>query len=270
MKEIYTIFSPHSPLLISKIGREHSEKLKKSITAWKYIRQKIYSIDPQKIIIIMPEYSKFANISINQCETYKINFKEFGDLSLEFEVRGDLDFSTRLKYFLRKNDFPVSVFSDPEINYKSFVPLYYLNKYHTSSRGFEKDMKHTDVKTEFVIINCSLNDLSYHVKFGELLSDFMETTNERMVLVACGDFIKEMKEENINEIDKSFKFFVDSIKKKKYEKIFEHDTEFKSGNYIGMKPFAVISHNLSHQKSIPNILSLDREFNEIYLTCEFE
>ncbi|MDD4289737.1 MAG: hypothetical protein PHH83_00480 [Patescibacteria group bacterium] len=270
MKEIYTILSPHNPLLISRIGKEHSDKLKKSITAWKYIRQKIYSIDPQKIIIIMPEYNKFNNISINQCETYKINFKEFGDLSVEFELKGDLDFSTKLKYFLRKNAFPVSIFSDTEINYKSFVPLYYLNKYHISSKGFEKDMKHEETNTEFVVINCSMSDVSQHIKFGELLSDFMEEANERIVLIACGDFIKEIKEENVHEVDKLLKIFVDSIEQRKYNNIFDHCEEFKHGNYMGLKPFAVISHNLSHQKSTPKILSLEREFNEIYLTCEFE
>jgi aromatic ring-opening dioxygenase catalytic subunit (LigB family) len=270
MKEIYTILTPHNPLLISKIGGEHSEKLKKSITAWKYIRQKIYSIDPEKIIIIMPEYSKFNNISINQCQSYKINFKEFGDLSIEFEVNGDLDFSTRLKYYLRKNDFPVSLFSDSEINYKSFVPLYYLNKYHISSKGFEKDMKHEEVNTEFIMINCSSGDLAYHTKFGELLSNFIEEANERIVLIACGDFIKEIKEENIKQTEELLEVFIDSIKKKKYNNIFKHEEEFKNGTYPGLKPFVAISHNLSHQKSIPNILSLDREFNEIYLTCEFE
>ena len=270
MKEIYTVFSPHNPLLISKIGGEHSLKLKKSITAWKYIRQKIYSIDPQKIIIIMPEYSRFNNISINQTESYIVNFKEFGDLSSEFEVNGDLDLSTRFKYYLRKNNFPVSIFSDREINYKSFVPLYYLNKYHTFSKGFEKDIKHEPTQTEFIMINCSGSDLNYHLKFGELLSDFMETSNERIVLIACGDFVKDIKEESSKDVDKLLEIFINSIKNKKYSDILKHEEEFKNGNYLGIKPFAVISHNLSHQKSIPNILALDKEFNEDYLTCEFE
>ncbi|HNZ86202.1 MAG TPA: hypothetical protein PLD95_00100 [bacterium] len=270
MKEVYTIFSPHNPLLISKIGGKHSDKLKKSITAWEHIRQKIYNIDPQKIIIIMPEYSKFNNISINQCESYSINFKDFGDLSAGFEVMGDMDFSTKLKYFLRKNDFPVSIFSDSEINYKSFVPFYFLNQYHVFSKGPDKDIKQESKNTEFIIINCSASDLSYHLKFGKLLFDFIKKSDEKIVVIACGDFAKEIKKEDRKSIEELLKLFVDSIKNKKYNDFLKYTNQFENGNYLGIKPFAVISNHLLEQKLTPNILSIDIEFKEIYLTCEFE
>ncbi len=270
MKDVYTIFSPHNPFLISKVGKEHSEKLKKSITSWKYIRQKIYSVDPKKIIIILPQYNKFNNISINQCDDYVVNFKEFGDLSLEFQISGDLDFSTKLKYYLRENDFNVSVFSNREINYKAFVPLYYLNKYHTNSKGFKNEMKHEPNDTEFVFINCSMADFHYHIKFGKLLSKFIESYDSRVVVVSCGDFVKDVNQESFTEAEKLLEEFINSVKKKKYDNIFQFEDEFKKADYAGVKPFIVVSQILKDQKLAHNILSLEKAFNEIYLTCEFE
>jgi aromatic ring-opening dioxygenase LigB subunit len=269
MNNIYTFFIPHSPLMISKIGEEHSQKLFSSIKALKDIKQKIYDISPDKIFIITPPSKSFNNIVINQSEEYIVNFKSFGDLSLEFKAPGDLDYSTRLRDFLRQEDFQVNLFSDKIVDYGSFVPLYYLNKYHTFSKGFENKLVHDpNTKNEFIIINSSQSDLDYHWKFGELLAKFLVNKREKIVILACGDLlgpVKKKKDENLELANK----LIDLLKEGKYQDIIKEEG-LKKGSYPGIKPLMSIAPLISKLGLKANILSLDKEFNEIYLTVEFQ
>lgn len=271
MQQIHSFFIPHNPLMISKIGQEYSEKISASIDSLKKIRKKIYSINPDKIFIITPAIGGFKNIIINQSEKYLVNFQEFGDLSLEFEVEGDLDYSTRLRDFLRKNKFSVNLFSEKKVYHMSFIPLYYLNKYHTSSKGFENEIIHDiNIQNEFIIIHCSDNDLKYHLKFGELLNEFLSKEDGNIIVIACGDLVKHIKSQKEQEVSEISHKIIDNIKEKQYKRIFGFEDYFKKGLYPGIKPFVSIIPLISELNLYPKILSLDREFNEVYLTVEFE
>lgn len=270
MNNIYTFFIPHSPLMISKIvGEEHSQKVLSSIRALKDIKQKIYDINPDKIFIITSSSKNFNNIIINQSEEYSVNFKSFGDLSLEFEVLGDLDYSTKLRDFLRKKDFPVNLFSNKIVDHTSFVPLYYLNKYHTFSKGFENELIHDPhIKNEFVIINSSQAELDYHWKFGELFSEFLFDKREKIVVLACGDLLGSI---NKNQ-DKSLELvnkFIELLKTGSYQEIIKEEI-LKKDYYLGIKSLICIAPLVSKLNLKANILALDNEFNKIYLTTEFQ
>ena len=268
MSQIHTFFIPHNPLMISKIGQEHSKKVLSSIKALKDIKQKIYDINPDKIFIIAPPPSNsFNNIIINQSEKYLVNFKSFGDLSLEFEAPGDLDYSTKLKDFLRYNDFKVNLFSDEIVDHGSFVPLYYLNKYHTSSKGFENELIHDPhIKNEFIIINSSKSNSEYHLKFGELFYKFLKEQKESIVVIACGDLLGRVKKRKDHHIEVTNQI-IDSLKNGQYKGISKLSGEFKKGFYPGIKPLMTIIPLISKLNLKANILSLDKEFNEIYLTA---
>ena len=277
MSQIHTFFIPHNPLMISKIGQEHSKRISSSIKALKDIKQKIYDIDPDKIFIITPPSNNFDNIIINQSEKYLVNFKSFGDLSLEFEAPGDLDYSTRLRDFLRHSNFNVNLFSNEIVDHGSFVPLYYLNKYHILSKGFENELIHDPrIKNEFIIINSSNSDLEYHLKFGELFYKFLKEPTyqqtgkkENIVIIACGDLlgrVKRQKDEHLKIANK----IIDNLKNGQYNKISKLNDELKKGSYPGIKPLMTIIPLISKLNLSSNILSLDKEFNEIYLTVEFK
>ncbi|MDD3285003.1 MAG: hypothetical protein PHZ07_05405 [Patescibacteria group bacterium] len=266
---IYTIFSPHSPLLIDKITPEKSKNISNSIKSWEYIRDKIYEIDPDKIFLILPSYKRFNNISINQSESFMVDFKEFGDLSVKFHVNGDLDLSTRLKYFLRQNNINVNLYSKSEINYKAFVPLYYLDKYHIHAKGLERDVLERNVDTEFCLINCSESDLSYHLKFGELFSNFLKSEKGTVLVIACGDLVKNNKDNLNYDVDKFVDNFFNIIKNKSYLDILQNESEFNKPYFYGVKPFVSIIPLVSSQDLTPKILSVDKEFEEVYMTVEF-
>jgi aromatic ring-opening dioxygenase LigB subunit len=255
--------------MISKIGEEHSQKLSSSIRALKSIKQKIYDINPDKIFIIIPPSESFNNIIINQSEEYSVNFKSFGDLSLEFEISGDLDYSTRLRDFLRQKDFSVNLFSKKIVEHGSFVPLYYLNKYHTFSKGFENELIHDPhTKNEFIVISSSQADLNYHWKFGELFSKFLSDKREKIVVLACGDLLGPVKKKQDESLESANKL-IDLLKDGKYQEIIKEE-ELKKGSYPGIKPLMCIAPLISKLNLKSNILSLDKEFNEIYLTAEFQ
>ncbi len=269
MSQIHTFFIPHNPLMISKIGQEYSKKVLSSIKALKDIKQKIYNINPDKIFIITPPSNNFDNIIINQSEKYLVNFKSFGDLSLEFEAPGDLDYSTRLRDFLRHSNFNVNLFSKEIVDRGSFVPLYHLNKYHIFSKGFENKLIHNSrIKNEFIIINSSNSDLDYHLKFGELFYKFLKDQKENIVVIACGDLLGRVKKQKDHHIEVTNQI-IDSLKNGQYKKISKLSGEFKKGFYPGIKPLMTIIPLVSKLNLKPNILSLDREFNEVYLTVEF-
>jgi aromatic ring-opening dioxygenase LigB subunit len=270
MSNIHPFLIPHNPLMISKIGQEHSQKLSSSIKALKDLKKKIYDIDPDKIFIITPPFQDFNNIVINQSEKYLINFKSFGDLAIEFEAPGDLDYSTRLRDFLRGNDFKVNLFSEEIVNSKSFVPFYYLNKYHTSSKGFDNNLDHDpSIKNEFIVINSSQADLNYHWEFGKLFAEFLTDKREEIVVIACGDLLGPVKK-NQDEYLQVANQIIDLLKQGQYQEITKLEEELKKGSYSGIKPLMTIAPLISKLKLNPNILSLDKEFGEIYLTTEFK
>ncbi len=269
---MYLVFSPHNPLLISKISREHADKFTKSMEAWKYIRTKIYSINPRKIIIIMPTYSCFDDVSINQSSDFIVNFREFGDLSMEFKVPGDLDLSTRLKYFLRKNNFKVNFFSDQYINYRSFLPLYYLNKYHISSIGFDHQMEHEEtIPNEFVVLNCCNRDLNYHEQFGKLFSDFLEAeADEEIAIIFCGDFIKDLREEKKEEFKEKKEEIIKIISENNYAQLKKWGENMLGFNCPFLKPLISVLPVIENYNLQSNIISSESVFDENYLVAEFE
>lgn len=263
---IHTFFVPHNPLMISKIGKEYSQNVSVSINGLKKIRQTIYNLNPDKILIITPSAGGFNDISINQNEEYAINFKEFGDLSMQFNVLGDLDVSTRLRDFLLSNNFDIRLFSDSEVNYKAFVPLYYLNQYHIDSRGFEKKMVHkTNIENEFIIIHCSNKDPNYHLKFGELLNNFLVQENQEIVVIACGDLIENFDETNKDEV---LKIADDIVKylRNDYQALLNYKSEKFNSPFL--KIFPTIIPLASKLK--PKIFSIDKKFKGVYLSCGFE
>lgn len=269
MTKIKTILIPHNPLVISKIGGKYSDKLKSSMDAIKKIRQSIYEFKPKKIIIITPPIKDLQKISIHQKEKYKINLKDFGDLSMEFEVSGDMDYSTRLKYFLRKNNFDVNMFSGEKTYYQSFVPLYYLNQFHISSKGFENELKKDEtLRSEFIIIHSSNNTIDYHLKFGELLYEFLRDTKDNILIIACGDFAKKSAHEENEDLPKLSYKLIDLIKSKSFDEIINMKEELKNG-YPWIKPFASVLNFINKTKRKPIILSLDKEFQEMYIAIEF-
>lgn len=267
MPNINIFFTPHNPLMISKIGDKHSKKLFASVDALKELKRKIHDIDPDKILIISPFSQSFDNIIINQSEQYLISFKSFGDLSLEFKAPGDLDYSTRLKDFLRSKQFDVNLFADEVVDHKSFIPFYYLNKYHTSSKGFESELEHSlNIKNEFVVIHSSQRDLDYHWDFGKLLADFLSNQKEKIVIIACGDMLGlSKKKENGSMVDKVLNF----IQNEEYSEILSLENELKKGSYPGIKPLMMIAPLILKMKLKPNVLAIDKEFQEVYLTTEF-
>lgn len=269
MTKIKTVLIPHNPLIISKIGGKYSENLKSSMEAIKKLRQSIYEFRPKKIFIITPPIKDLQNISIHQKDKYHINLKEFGDLSMEFEVLGDMDYSTRLKYFLRKNNFDVNILSSEKTDHQSFVPLYYLNQFHTSSRGFENELKKDEaLKSEFIIIHCSNDSIDYHLKFGELLYEFLRETKDNILLIACGDFAKKSAHEENEDLPKLSYKIIDLIKSKNFDEIISLSEELKNG-YPWIKPFSSIIPFIDKTKKRPVVLALDKEFQEMYITIEF-
>lgn len=263
---------PHNPLLISKIGGKHSEKLKTTIEAIKKIREKIYSINPSKIILLCPNYNDLENITINQSGKYIADLKEFGNLKIQFEVNGDLDYSTKLKYLLRKNNFAFNIISNKFIDYHSFVPLYYLNQFHTSSCGFPNELNiDLKLKGEFMAIHAGMLDLDYHKKFGELLYEFLIESKEKVLILVCGDFVKRNTDngkEKDEEIGKMPYKIIEKIKEKKYNDILSFE-ELKKNNYPWVKPFLMALKAIENSKQKPSIMALDKEFEEMYLTIDF-
>ncbi len=272
MPKIHTILTPHNPILISKISRKNSEKVGASIEAMKKLREKIYEIKPSKIFIITDSCYESKKIVINQSENYTVNFKEFGNLSMQFELSGDLDYSTKLKYYLKNNNFDANLFSDKNIDHHTFVMLYYLNQFHTSSMGFENELKIDGCsKSEFIILHSGENDLNYHKKFGELFCNFLKESKEKIFIIISGDFTKKSNKKHSSNKEEFSKFsykIIDLFKEKKYDEIIEIE-ELKNSYYPWIKPFAMASEIIKLSKSKPSILALDKEFGETYLTMDF-
>lgn len=174
MSLVFAALTPHPPILIPTIGKEALKKINETKKALEKMEEDFYAAHPEIILIISPHGSYFNNaFTINNCPEYETDLREFGDLSTKLKFKGDLAFSHRIRAATKTHNFPAVMISENTLDHGSAVPLYYLTKHlpkiHIIQLGF-----------------CNLS-WKTHLDFGALLKEQIETSNQRIAVIASGD-----------------------------------------------------------------------------------
>lgn len=170
----FTSICPHPPLLIPSIGQDSLLKISSTVEAMKKLGGEIKNSEISTIVIISPHGPVQRDfMSITGSDSLGGNFLQFGDkTSMKFE--NNLDLGLSIKRVAKKIKVPAEVINgDISLDHGAMVPLYFLTEYNP--------------KIKIVPIAFSYLDHQSHFKFGEAISEVIESTDEKIALVASGD-----------------------------------------------------------------------------------
>lgn len=173
MSLVFAAITPHPPVLLPAIGKEHVAELEKTRLAMDRLEQDLYSAKPDLIFIISPhgELNSSA-FTINLCQEFTVNFEIFGDFSTKLKFPGDLVTFTSAKETVSAKS-PINIISQPELDHGCGVPLYFLARHLP--------------QTPIVPIYFSMLDSQAHFEFGKALKDLILNSDKRIAVIASGD-----------------------------------------------------------------------------------
>jgi len=199
---------PHTPLLIPSIGKDNFEQLKNTAAALEKLEEKIYAAKVETLVIITPHgLVHNSAFIINFSPKFKGSLAEFSDFNAKPEYYGDNELSYKIKEKLETaTDLQLTT---QEIDFGCLVPLHYLAAHN-------KIIK---------IIPISISGLSFeeHYKFGESLTDILQSSPKRIGVIASAGLSHKLTKKSPNGYSTQAKKFdqelIELLKKKKNKDI---------------------------------------------------
>lgn len=260
MSIVTAAITPHSPLLIPTIGKEHLNFLKKTYYAYGEIENDLYAGQVDTIILLSshgPSYEN--NFGINIGKEFKANFENFGDFSTKITLPGDVGLAQKLRERMLK-EAPITLINRPELDHGLGVPLYMLTS----------NLK----RVKIIPIYPSENDLNSHFEFGQKLRRPLLQEDKRIAVIASGDLSHSLsKNAPAGYSSKAAKFdqrIIESIKEKNFEDILElKEKTIEEVQTCALKPLSTLLGIFQPIQFEPELLSYEYPFGVGYLTMKF-
>ncbi|GCD08863.1 hypothetical protein Ctaglu_04860 [Clostridium tagluense] len=182
---------PHPPIIIPEVGRGEEKKIKNTYDACARIGGEIAELKPEVIIVVTPHGTMFSDaIALSFESSISGNLKQFGasKVSMNFEI--DMDLTGKIMIKARENNIPTVEVStsflkkygrEYELDHGSIVPLYFV----------------VDKYKSFKLVHITYGGLSpmQLYKFGKLIKEAIEESNENAVFIGSGDLSHHLKDE---------------------------------------------------------------------------
>ncbi len=260
MPIVFAAFAPHSPLLIEAIGKENLKHLKKTASAYEKLEQELYYLKPETLIIFSPHGEIQQNaFCINQCPEYEVSFKDFGDMATQKTFPGNVMQAHRIREGLETRA-PLILASCPVLDYGTGVPAMLLLK--------------NLPKTKIIPVYHSGLSLDAHFKFGEMLKQQLNHSQERIAVVASGDMSHRLKRTSPAGYSPKAKKFDQKI----MELLNSHNTEeilnlnqdfISEACECGLKPLIMLLGFMGCMNYSAQLLSYESPFGIGYLVMRF-
>lgn len=170
----FAAVTPHSPLLLPSVGKDHIEELEKTRSALAHLADELYTSRPDTIVVVSSHEDQHPNaFSLNLHDEYSVNFSQFGDLTDAGSFLGDVPLMNAIQERMQSEDVPFTLDSHETVNYGTGVPLVLLASNISQVR--------------IVPVSISGLDQKSHVQFGSLLKDVLANSDKRIAIIASGD-----------------------------------------------------------------------------------
>jgi len=253
---VYAALTPHSPILIPEVGREHTKKLKKTLAAIAVIKQELAAAAPDTLLIISPHGALFADaFTINLAHEYTGGLSEFGNFRTTFTYRPDTRTVDHMQRHLRTGA-SFQLHSELNLDYGTSVPLLLL----------------TDPGMRVIPLHTTLLDAKEHFKFGDLLKNEVYETNRRIAVIASADFTNTPHESasrsrGPQKLDKQV---VDCITHRNAAGLLSISADvIQDAKMCGFGPTMVLHGLLERVIATPQVLSYENTFGVGYITASF-
>lgn len=198
MSLVFSAITPHPPIIIRAVGRDHADSLKQTRRAFDYLSQELYAAHPDILVIITPHGQIVSSAwQILVGDELAGNLNEFSDFATSLTVSGSVAFSHRFKERAEDNGFTVLLQSDRLLDYGCVIPLLYLVK--------------PLPKIRVVPLIVSDQDLASHHAIGKMLREEIYSTNERVAVIASADLSHRLTKQSPGGFQRNAKGFDQSV-----------------------------------------------------------
>lgn len=258
---VFAAFTPHSPLLLPSIGKEHLAKLEKTTSAIQHLKEDLYAAHPDTIVILSSHADHHEKaFSLNVHDAYSTDFSEFGDPALQRVFRPDMHLIDHIQRGLRRNDIPLSLYSDETLDFGAAVPLTLLTDETLDARIIPLSYSGMDART--------------HLRLGKELKEVLQHSTNRIALIGSGDLSHCLTSDSpagLHPAGDQFDAMVQtSIQKMSATKLVNFDKEtIDNAEQCAYEPLLMLLGALDGIQTDPEILSYEYPFGVGYLVAEF-
>lgn len=261
MSLVFASIVPHPPIIIPAIGKDNLKKVKKTAGALDELEKELYAAKPETILVISPHGHLLADaFAINANPTYKVDLRDFGDLTTAREYLSDFEMIAKISNSAKEQHLPLVLQTDAILDYGSAVPLYYLTRHLP------------DVK--IIPVGYSLLDPKTHLNFGYLLKEEIMRANCRVAVVASGDLSHALTSEApagfSPQGEKFDKILMEYLQNHNTSAIMNLDPSFcQEAAECGWRSFLILLGILQKVNYNLKILSYEGPFGVGYLVANF-
>jgi AmmeMemoRadiSam system protein B len=258
---VFAAFTPHSPLLLPVIGKEHRKRLKHTLAAMKTLAEHLYAARPETMVILSSHSTMHETaFSMNLHDEYVTDLSRFGDLGTKQEFEPDLALMDGIQRSLRRAEQPMTLDSDAALDHGTAVPLLLLTERLPNIR--------------IVPISYSGLDAKAHVAFGRALREALETSPRRLAVIASGDLSHALSSKAPAGFHKEGKWFDDlaqeALVNSSLSKILAADSEkIKAATECAYRPLLMFLGILEEKHGQSEILSYEAPFGVGLLVVQY-
>ena len=254
-------FVPHSPVLVSRIGKEHTKTLSKTLDAYTKIREGLKKNTPDTLIILSAHSpSKTDTITLNLHQNYQLDLSEFGDLTTKQSWRPDVRTINHIAYETGKH-YTVNLISDDKLDYGTSIPLHLLTENIPA--------------VKIVPISYGALPLTEMFRFGQLMENELAGIGKTYSIIATGDLSHRLSGKSVSGFSPKAKEF-DEIVQKAFEnntlsELQEIDPDFVAEvGQCSLRALLILAGALQHKKIDSKIYAYENSLGIGYLSGAFE
>lgn len=175
MPLVFAAFTPHTPLIIPQIGKDHRMLLAKTEKSFSYLSDELYSSKPDTILVISAHAQLLPDaFTLNLNPTFSVSFYDFGDVVTKLTFKSDVGLTHHIKEQLETKE-SIVLATEEQLDHGIGVPLYSL-------------LKPFGPKPPKIIpLMYSMLDFKRHFSFGIKLQQEILNSTKRIAVVASGE-----------------------------------------------------------------------------------
>lgn len=171
----FAAICPHPPIIVPEVGRNQTDKVKKTIAAMEKLAQGFANAHVDTIIIISPHGPLFADrFNVRAVEVFRGDLAQFGAPDVQLELPGNQKLAHAIANAATGNNLPTELLTSPELDHGIIVPFYFL-------------LKNLSYSPTLIPIGFSNLPLADHYQFGAMITRVCENKLNRIAIIASGD-----------------------------------------------------------------------------------
>lgn len=206
MSLVWAALTPHSPLLIPKIGKDNLAKLKETQNSFAELAESLAKSKADSIIVLSPHgieidgaFALNMGVVENNENIYWADFEEFGDFESKYRWEPDIYLSYKIKSYLETRS-PLQLATSEKLDHGASVPLILLAKNLPEAK--------------VIVINTSNLSREEHITLGTYLKEIIMTQEKNIAVIASGDLSHRLDENSPMESNSAGPEFDEFIREK--------------------------------------------------------